>query len=415
MELAEHLFRREAGRMVATLTRLFGVHNLHVAEDAVADAFCRAVDVWKFRGVPEKPSAWLMVAAKNRAVDILRRERTAQTFAPELTRVLEDQHFFAAAELEHSDPQAIQDDELRMMFSCCHPELSTEAQVTLILKTLCGFGVDEIAQALLTSHDAIEKRLGRARRVLRLSGRLFVLDLADVAERIEAVHQAIYLLFNEGYHGNGCKGTVQPVLCFEALRLAGMLSRHPEGDRPTTWALLALMNFDAARLGGRTAEDGALLQLTTQDRAMWNRQLIAKGFEYLERSAAGTTLSVYHVEAAIAAQHCAAQSYEQTDWATIAALYETLYRLNPSPIVALNRAIAIAKASGPEAGLAALANLRDAQRLKDYPFYPAAHGEFHLLAGRLREAAPYFEQAMRLARNKAEASFFEAKLRQCRQ
>lgn len=414
MELSEHLFRREAGRIVATLTRIFGVHNLQLAEDAVQDAFCRALEVWKFRGVPDNPSAWLMAAAKNRAVDILRRERTARTFAPELTRFLESEWTLVPTVQEQFEPNAIKDDQLRMMFSCCHPELSTEAQVSLILKTLCGFGVSEIAHALLSSEDAMEKRLGRARKTLRLSGSFVELTAADIPDRIETVYEAIYLLFSEGYHGTGPKGIVQEEVCLEAIRLAGILVEHPQGDKPKTHALLALMSFNAARLGGRMDDDGVLLQLEIQDRSKWNKTLIAKGLRHLEKSATGNELSEFHLEAAITAAHCAAPTYEHTDWAGIVDLYETLYRLKPSPIVALNRAIAIGKGSGPEEGLRALANIPDAARLKDYPFYPAARGEFHFLAGRPAEAAKHFEEALKLARGRSEADFFERKLKTCR-
>jgi RNA polymerase sigma factor (sigma-70 family) len=413
MELAEHLFRHEAGRMVATLTRIFGVHNLHLAEDVVQDAFCRALEVWKFRGVPDNPSAWLMAAAKNRAVDVLRRERTARTFAPELTRLLESEWTLVPTIQEQFEPRAIKDDQLRMMFSCCHPDLSTEVQVTLILKTLCGFAVSEIAHALLSSEDAMEKRLARARKTLRDSGTFVELTVADIPRRLEAVYQALYLLFNEGYHGTSSKGTVRQELCQEALRLAGILSEHSQGKRPKTHALLALMSFGAARLPGRMDEDGNLLQLELQDRSRWDQVLIKRGVEYLENASTGAEVSVYHLEAAIAAAHCAAPSYAETDWAKILSYYDLLYRLRPSPIIALNRAIALGKACGLEEGLSALKNIQKSALLKDYPFYSAAQGEFHSLAGRSAEAAKHFEKALKLARSPSENDFFERKLKAC--
>ncbi|HEV7764896.1 MAG TPA: DUF6596 domain-containing protein, partial [Thermoanaerobaculia bacterium] len=281
----------------------------------------------------------------------------------------------------------------------------------LILKTLCAFSVAEIANALLANEESIEKRLGRARKLFRDS-RTFA--AAEVGERLDAVHQAIYLLFNEGYHGSRSETTVREDLCFEAIRLAVLLSEHPEGNTPKTHALIALLCFHAARLAGRMDDDGVLIQLEMQDRSKWDHELIGRGFASLENSFEGNELSEYHVEAAIASLHCAAPVYEETDWSRILELYDTLARLRPSPIVALNRAIALGKAHGPDAGLTALQDIPDAARLTHYPFYPAAQGEFHLLAGRPAQAAQYFEQAMNLARGRAEANFFAGKLQTCR-
>src|SRR6516225_2895384 len=243
IEPSDHLFRREAGRMVATLTRVFGVHNLALAEDVVQDAFCRALEVWKFRGVPENPSAWLLATAKNRALDVLRRQRTAHTFAPELGRLLESEWTLAPAVEELFAANAINDDLLRMMFSCCQPRLAEEAQVALILNILCGFSVNEIASAFVTSRAAIEKRITRAKKLLATSKRLFdVAAAADFAARLPAVHRALYLLFNEGYHGASPETPVRAELCHEAMRLAAVLLDHPLGATPTSYALSALMH-----------------------------------------------------------------------------------------------------------------------------------------------------------------------------
>src|SRR6476646_1675668 len=218
MEPVDHLFRHESGRMVATLTRIFGVHNLALAEDVVQDAFCRALEVWRFRGVPDNPSAWLMATAKHRAIDVLRRERTARTFAPELGRLLESEWTLVPTVDELFGPLAVKDDLLRMMFSCCTPRLAEEAQVALVLHILCGFGVSEIAGAFLDSEAATQKRISRARKVLASSKRLFDLADADLSGRLSAVHRALYLLFNEGYHGASSESAMQVDLCREALR-----------------------------------------------------------------------------------------------------------------------------------------------------------------------------------------------------
>jgi RNA polymerase sigma factor (sigma-70 family) len=411
-KLVDHLFRHEAGKMVSYLTRIVGLGRLDLAEDVVQDTLCRALETWSIRGLPDNPSAWLMRVARNRAIDILRRDEQFRYFTPELSYLLklrEDLPVEAPA-----FEKEIHDDQLRMMFSCCHPELSIEAQVTLILKTLCGFSVSEIAHALLASSDAIEKRLGRARKLFRLSGTFVeIASASEIRERMEAVYQAIYLLFNEGYHGSQSERTVREELCFEAVRLALLLIEHPEGDKPKTHALLALLCFHAARLSGRMGDDGGLIQLELQDRSKWDRDLIARGFHFLEKASKGNELSEYHLEAGIAALHCAAPTYEKTEWAKILELYDLLYQLKVSPVVALNRAVALGKALGPEEGLAELSKIPDTGKLKDYPFYPAAYGEFHLLAGRPAEAAEHFEKALNLARSQSETEFFERKLRGC--
>src|SRR5579871_2004147 len=234
--------------MVATLTRIFGVHNLALAEDVVQDAFCRALEVWKFRGVPENPSAWLMATAKNRALDVLRRERTARRFAPELGRLLQSEWTLAPVVEELFGPAAVKDDLLRMMFSCCAPGLPEEAQVALILHILCGFSVAEVAGAILSSEAATEKRISRAKKTLASSGKLFdVQDEAELQKRLPVVQRALYLLFNEGYHGASPETAVRVTLCREALHLARMLLDHPPCATPSTRALVAVMCLHAAR------------------------------------------------------------------------------------------------------------------------------------------------------------------------
>jgi RNA polymerase sigma-70 factor (ECF subfamily) len=399
MELSDHLFRREAGRMAATLTRILGVHNLDLAEDVVQDAFCRALEVWKFRGVPENPSAWLMATAKNRALDVLRRERTARTFAPELGRLLHSEWTLAPAVEELFAPNAIKDDQLRMMFSCCHPRLLEAAQVALILHILCGFSVDEIASAFVSSHAAIEKRITRAKKVLAGSKRLFDLAApADFSARLPAVQRALYLLFNEGYHGASPESAVRTEFCQEAMRLAALLRGYPLASTPATYALSALMCLHAARLPARLDSSGDLRALFDQDRSQWDAVLAAEGQELLELSASGPELTEYHVEAAIAWIHTTAHRAEDTDWAAIVSLYDKLMAIRPSPVVALNRAIAVAQREGPERGLAEIRAIADSDRLAGYPFYHAALGELELRRGRhgiARELGGLFHQGGR--------------------
>src|SRR5262249_53507300 len=326
--------------MIATLTRIFGVHNLALAEDVVQDAFCRALEVWKFRGVPENPAAWLMAPAKNRALDVLRRERTARTFAPELTRLLESEWTLAPTIEEQFEEHAIKDDVLRMMFSCCHSRLKEEAQVALMLHILCGFTIDEIAAAFVSGYSAIEKRLTRAKRVLAQSRKLFeVAEDGEFSPRLQAVQRALYLLFNEGYHGASKETAVRTELCREAMRLTALLLEHPLGKTPASHALAALMCLDAARLPARLHSSRNLIALVDQDRAQWDQKLVDEGLTLLELSASGSELTAYHVEAAIAAVHARSKRMEETDWREIVELYDMLMAIRPSPIVALNRAI----------------------------------------------------------------------------
>ena len=411
MELDEHLFRREAGRMIATLTRIFGIHNLALAEDVVQDAFCRALEVWKFRGVPENPSAWLMATAKNRALDVLRRERTARTFAPELGRLLKSEWTLAPTVEEHFGTRSIQDDQLRMMFSCCHPRLPEEAQVALMLHILCGFSVGEVANAFVSTHAAVEKRITRAKKVLAASKRLFdIADSEDFTARLPAVQRALYLLFNEGYHGASSESAVRAELCHEAMRLAAMLREHPLASTPATHALSALMCLHAARLPSRLGSSGDLRSLFDQDRSRWDANLIAQGQSLFDLSARGPELTEYHVEAAIAWVHTTAQRAEDTNWGMIVSLYDQLMAIRPSPVVALNRAIAIAQQEGPERGLEELRRIANSKRLAGYPFYHAALGEFELRSGKAEIAREHFKTALALARNPTERQFFEQRM-----
>jgi RNA polymerase sigma factor (sigma-70 family) len=413
VDIDDHLFRREAGRMVAALTHLFGVHNLALAEDVVQDAFCRALEVWKFRGVPDNPSAWLMATAKNRAIDVLRRERTARTFAPELGRLLESEWTLVPMVDELLGATAIKDDLLRMMFSCCHPRLPEEAQVALVLHVLCGFGVSEIAAAFFSTEAAIQKRISRAKKVLARSERLFDLRSTDFAVRLSAVHRALYLLFNEGYHGASPESAVRVELCREALRLVMLLVDHPVTARPATHALAALMCLHAARLPARVDTSGNLSSLFDQDRSRWAPDLVAEGQRQIDLSATGAELTEYHVEAAIAAVHANAHRVEDTNWGQIVALYDRLLGIRPSPVVALNRAIAVAQHEGPERGLEEIRAIAGLDRLASYPFYAATLGELELRSGRHETAGAHFRAAVALARSPMERRFFEQRVGAC--
>jgi len=410
MDVPEHLFRREAGRLVSILTRLFGLHNLALAEDVVQDAFCRALETWKFHGVPANPSAWLMKTAKHRALDILRREGTARRCAPELERELDSEWTLAPA-VDEAFAAGLDDAQLRMMFSCIHPRLPEETQVALVLHLLCGFGIDETAAAFLKGRAAMEKRIARAKKTLAASKRLFDLGgPAEVAARLPAVLRALYLLFNEGYHGASPQAAVRAELCEEALRLVYLLLEHRLTSTPAAHALAALMNLHAARLPGRLDAHGNLLVLVDQDRSRWDAARIAEGLRRLELSAAGAELTPYHVESAIAAAHARAPSAGQTDWDEIVSLYDLLMRIEPSPVVAFNRAVALAQRFGAARGLEEIARIKDRKRLERYPFYYAAVAEFESRLGRPAKARDSLAEALKLARNPAERRFLREKM-----
>jgi RNA polymerase sigma factor (sigma-70 family) len=399
VDLDARFFRREAGRLTAALTRLFGVHNLALAEDVAQDALCRALEVWKFHGPPPNPSAWLMATAKNRAVDVLRRERTARVFAPELGRWLETEWALAPTVEAALADAAIQDDQLRMMLSCCAPRLPEEAQIAVILQVLCGFSVKEIAGAFLETAAAVEKRIARAKKALAASRTLFDLgDASQVQARLPVVHRALYLLFNEGYHGASPESAVRVELCQEAMRLVSLLLDNPAGQTPATRALAALMCLHAARMPSRVDGAGDLTPFFEQDRSLWDRALIGQGQRLLEDSAAGAELTTYHLEAAIAFVHTCAPAAAETDWGTM---------------VALHRAIAVGQHQGPARGLAEIGAIPGRDRLERYPFYAAAVAEMELALGRVEPARGRFREALALARNPTERRALERRLAAC--
>jgi RNA polymerase sigma factor (sigma-70 family) len=402
VELGEHFFRHESGRLVAALTRVFGIHRLALAEDVAQHAFCRALEVWRLHGLPQNPSAWLLSTAKNRVLDVLRRERTAARFAADVERSLTDRDVDDAF-----TPEAIRDEQLRMMFSCCSPSLPELAQVALILNVLCGFGAAEIGSALLTGQAAIEKRLSRGKSTLAGARSLFDLGDAEFASRLGTVRSALYLLFNEGYHGASTTAAIRPELCQESIRLTRLLCDHAPSATPTTHALLSLMCLNAARLPARLSAEGDLLPWSEQDRKAWDPRWIAEGLGHFDLSAAGEELSAFHLEAAIAVTHA---SDAQTDFARIVELYERLRQLAPSPVAALGRAIALAELHGPERGIEELLRIHDVERLLPYPFYHAALGELELRRGDAGAARSHYLAALERARSDLERRYLERRL-----
>lgn len=412
--LADHLFRQESGKLVAVLTGIFGTAHVQLAEDVVQEALVRALQTWPYHGVPKNPAAWLTQTAKHLALDALRREKNFQEKQPQIISFMK--HWPAGGVVGNAPllDYEISDDRLRMMFVCCHPLVAREDQVALALKTLCGFSPGEIAAAFLTTEAAVAKRLTRAKQKIREARIPFEIPEGEaLGQRLDSVLQALYLLFNEGYKASRGTILVREDLCREALRLTELLVRHPAADRPQTHALLALMLLNAARLPARTDSAGNLLRLQDQDRARWDQQLIAQGMLHLAQSAAGRELSEYHLQAGIMACHCAARDYAATDWRQILELYDRLTAFDDSPVVALNRAVALAEVEGPQAGIAAVNAIRNLQTLESYYLLYAVLGEFELRLKHPQAAAAHFRKALQLAEIKSEQAFLAQRLREC--
>ena len=378
-QLVGHLFRREAGRMVAGLTRIFGPAHLDLAEDVVQEALIQALRTWPFRGVPDNPTGWLVQVAKNRALDALRRDAS-------LASKEEDIRTWAAALSGHPEETEM-DDQLRLIFICCQSAVPPETRVALTLKTVGGFGVPEIARAFLAKEATVAQRLVRAKHRLQQAKPPFeVPPPRELPAALDSVLEVLYAMFNEGYSTHRGEELVRRDICREAIRLSRLVAGHPALDTPKAHALAALLHFQGARLAARVDSEGNLLLLSEQDRSTWDRGMIAAGFHHLDRSARGDELSVYHLEAGIAAAHIA----EEIDWPEVLRLYDLLLDLKPSPVVALNRAVALAMIEGPEAGLAALGPIR----MDDYYLLPATEGELHARAGQHHEAAEAFRRSL---------------------
>jgi RNA polymerase sigma-70 factor (ECF subfamily) len=411
-QVVEHLFRHEAGKMVATLARIFGLDHLTLAEDVVQEALSRALQTWPFYGVPKNPAAWIMRASRNLALDVVRREKIFREKEAEIVRLMEQES--PAPDSAIFSEQEIADDRLRMMFVCCHPLVPPDAQVALALKVLGGFSVPEIARAFLTTDAAIAKRLTRAKQKLRGARIPFEIPAdEELARRMDGVLQSLYLLFNEGYKASSGEKLVREEICREAIRLTRLLAEHAVGNLPETHALLAMMLLNAAHLSTRVDGEGNLLRLRGQVRARREQPMIACGMFHLAQSAGGEEISEYHLEAGIAACHCAARDYASTDWRQILELYDRLTELNDSPVVALNRAVALAEVHGPQAGIEAVQEIQNLQSLESYHLLYAVLGEFELRLKHSQAAAANFRKSLQLAEIKSEQVFLSKQLQNC--
>jgi len=412
-QVVDHFFRHESGKMISTLTRVFGVEHLNRAEDVVQETLVRALQTWPYYGIPRNPAAWITQVAKNLALDLIRRDKIFRNKEVEIAHLIERGFVEATGEDCLFAENEIKDDRLRMMFVCCHPRVPQEAQVALALKTLCGFSAAEIARAFLTSEAAIAKRLTRAKQKIREARVPFEIPAGEeLTQRLDGVLQTLYLLFNEGYKASVGDQLIRDELCREAIRLGTLLAEHPAGNQLRAHALLALMLLNGARLPTRVDADGNILRLEEQNRAQWDQPMIARGLYHLMQSTAGDEASEYHLQAAISACHCGAQDYEGTDWPRILSLYDRLIEIDDSPVVALNRAVAVANVHGPRAGIEAVEAIRDRQQLNCYYLLYAVLGEFEADLDHRQASLNYFRKALELTTMKSEQMFMLQKLQE---
>ncbi|TXS11908.1 RNA polymerase sigma factor [Streptomyces sp. adm13(2018)] len=396
----------ESARIIATVARI--VRDVGIAEEIAQDALVAALEQWPLTGVPDRPGAWLTAAAKHRAVDLVRRRETYARKLAEVGRTLVEESY----DPEPAEPGDIDDDVLRLIFTACHPVLSPEARAALTLRLVGGLRTDEIARAFLVREATVAARITRAKRALAKAGVAFEVPYgADRAARLGSVLEVVYLIFNEGYAATAGDDLLRPGLCEDALRLARVLAAlvPQEGEAQ---GLAALLELQASRTAARTGADGRPVLLADQDRRRWNRLLIRRGYAALERAGDGRSYGPYALQAAIAALHARAASYAETDWATIAALYGRLGVLTPSPVVELNRAVAVSMAEGPAAALPIVDALAAEPDLARYHLLPSVRGDLLARLGRAAEARAEFERAADLTRNESERALLRGRMRE---
>jgi RNA polymerase sigma factor (sigma-70 family) len=406
------VWRIESARLIAGIARI--VRDIGIAEELAQDALVAALEQWPESGVPQNPGAWLMAAAKHRAIDVLRRNKRLERKHEELGYQLQARQQVAAAEIEAALDDDVGDDLLRLVFTACHPVLSSEARVALTLRLLGGLTTQEIARAFLVPEATIAQRIVRAKRALAKQQVPFEIPRkAELASRLSSVLEVLYLIFNEGYTATAGDDWMRPGLCEDALRLGRILAELVPKE-PEVHGLVALMEIQASRSKARVGRSGEPIRLFDQNRALWDQLLIRRGLAALARAEElGDTLGPYSLQAAIAACHARARSAAETDWVRIAALYEALLRLMPSPVVELNRAVALSMAFGPDAGLEIVDTLASEPSLKTYHLLPSVRGDLLARLGRFEEARPEFERAAALTQNTRERDLLLERVREC--
>lgn len=386
-----------------------------MVEDVVQEAFLKAAQSWRYDRLPHNPAAWLMRVAKNKAIDIIRRQHLARLYSEDLAQQLRTQ---AAEAIETAEQlfldTEIADSQLRMIFACCHPSLKVEDQIALTLKTISGFSTAEIARALVTSEATIQKRLYRAKQFLRQERIALEMPVGNqLTERLEIVYAVVYLLFNEGYNSGKEEELIRRDCCVEAMRLLVLLSNHAVGNRPATYALLALMCFQASRFESRIGENNTIILLQYQDRSTWDKDLIKKGFQYFNHSSQGQELTIYHIESAIAAEHCMARSFEETNWQRMLYLYDLLLEQKPTSLVKLNRAIVLAQLGQAAQAIREILAIEDIDKLLATQYlYSAVMGDLYSQVGDCINARKFLQQAHELTTSRAEKKLILEKIQQ---
>jgi RNA polymerase sigma factor (sigma-70 family) len=411
-QFTDQLFRHEAGKIVAVLTKVFGTENLELAEDVVQDTFISAINAWKLKGIPENPSAWLYRSAKNKAIDIIRKNKFSVQFDfnDSERELLKSEYTLSTVMETYWKEDAIKDDLLRMMFACCHPGISAENQIALILKTLCGFSTSEIAKAFLTTEDTISKRLYRTKEFFRENKIKPEFPSSDeLTDKTASILKTIYLIFNEGYNSTHADELIRKDLLSHAMYLCGLLCEHEQTKQPEAFAAMALMCFHTSRIDTRISDAGEIILLAEQDRTKWNFNLIEQGNEFLNKASFGNSVSTYHIEAAIAYEHCVAETFEKTNWARILNYYDLLSHIYPTPVVLLNRLTVVLRSEGADA---AIKEINTSPYLKEWQ----KHYLFHSLMGEIysgsdvSKATKSFEKAITLTKSEAEKKLLKKKI-----
>jgi RNA polymerase sigma factor (sigma-70 family) len=403
IELTEHFFRNEYGKIVSVLTRYVGTDNVETAEDIVQETLLKAADSWEINGIPDNPQGWLYTTAKNLAINTLKRKKYQQKYEHDTKQSLDK-----LEEIQFSEEQ-IMDEQLKMMFVCCHSSISENSQIALILKILCGFSIAEIANGFFTTNETINKRLVRGRKQLRKNKVSFELP-KNINKNLTIVLKTIYLLFNEGYNPSQKNELIRYDLCLEAIRLAEIITTNLDiTEKTDSYALLALMYFNASRFEARMSNDNSLIEMEMQDRTKWNKELIQKGIQYLEK-AQQNKVSHYLILATISANHCIAKNFEDTNWEEILSLYDSLIILEDSPIIRLNRSVALAKVKGNNLAIVELENLESNSDIGKYYLFHTTLAELYKLDGNAEKAAKKFKKAISLATNERDADFIKKKL-----
>ncbi len=416
-ERLDYFLRHESGKLIAVLTKIFGVENMTLAEDVVQDAIIEALRVWKEKGLPKEPTSWLFTVAKNRALNIVNREKYKRNYTSEVANLLQSE-WTAEPALDHFfSEKEIVDDQLRMMFTCCHPALTSDSQVILTLKVICGFGASEIASAFMSNKETINKRLVRARKKMRQYKLPFVVPMGEELQpRVESILETLYLIFNEGYNASSGDRVIKHEVVEDAIRLTEILVNHAAiTEKSNVYALLALMLLNASRFTARNGTDGGTITLEKQDRSKWDKELRDRGFVFFQKSKPHEYISKYHILATISAYHCAASSINKTNWEGILEQYDLLLKLEPTALVQLNKAVAVSRVYGAEEGVSFMEKWDKHPAFDNYHRYYMVMATLYSAAGNYLKAEKMWARALKLTSIKTEQKSIEQEINHCRE